>query len=121
MVTDRDSGHEPVGPDGYADRTSVLSIALHEAAIPYVRSDWGRASRIIGENLAKLRTRARGPLAHEWIDEWESAWAAGPEGIVAVARMRGERGNDLRQMTPLAGVLPFDIRADIAMGLRRVS
>lgn len=112
---------EATAPRPYANRTSVLSTALHEAAVPYILSEWERSERIIEDNLAKLRARTRGPLALRWLEEWEAAWRSGPEDLAALALLEGEHGDDLRQMTPLAGVLPFDVRAEVTANLRRVS
>lgn len=106
-------------PGEYVDRGIILSRALHAAAEPYIRTEWSRARRIIASNLARQRTHAHGPLAQKWTHEWERAAAQGPEAVIALSRLRGEHGNDLRQMTPLAGVLPYAIQRRIALELPR--
>lgn len=110
-----DSDSRPV------DRTVVLSRALHGAVEPFILQDWERAREVMIKNIAMQRARAQSAYVNSWIDRWESAIDAGPEAVVALSRTTGERGDDLRQMTPLAGVLPFEIQRRIARKLPRVS
>lgn len=109
------------GEPEYIDRTIILSRALHTAVEPFIREDWPKALRVITNNIAKQRARTRGPLVRGWIDEWEQAAQRGPEAVIELSRTPGERGNDLRQMTPLAGVLPFELQQKIARETPRVS
>jgi hypothetical protein len=87
-------------------RSAELSLQLHRAALPYLWKDWDRASKIIRANLEKQRRLVHSPMALAWISEWEKAVDSGPDAIEVIVAQRGERGDDLRQMTPLAGVLP---------------
>jgi hypothetical protein len=102
------------------DRTVVLSRALHRAVEPFILQSWERAREVMVKNIAMQRARARSAYVTSWIDTWESALNAGPEAVVALSRTSGERGDDLRQMTPLAGILPFEIQQRIARELPRV-
>lgn len=99
-------------------REVELSLALHKAAVPHLISDWGRVEPIIRQNLARYRERPRSPLAQSWVDEWQAAVEQGPEAVSEVALTPDERGHDLRQMTPLAGVLTQQERLDIITSLR---
>ncbi|UPL15703.1 hypothetical protein [Microbacterium galbinum] len=113
-------GRSPrAGSPGRVDRTVILSRALHAAVEPYVLADWERAREIMLRNIAKQIPRARSPLARGWLSEWEDAIRRGPEAVIDLSRLEGEHGNDLRQMTPLAGVLPFEIQRKIALELPR--
>ncbi len=57
-------------------------------------------------NVPKLRDTVRGPLAHEWIDQWEGALRKGSVSeLIELCLSPGERGIDLRQVGPFAGVL----------------
>ncbi len=103
------------------DRNVALSRALHRAVEPCILQDWERAREVMVKNIAMQRVRARSAYVIGWTDTWESALNAGPEAVVALSRTPGERGDDLRQMTPLAGVLPFEIQQRIARELPRVS
>lgn len=102
------------------DRTVVLSRALHRAVEPFILQDWERACEVMIKNIAMQRARARSAYVNSWIDTWESALNAGAEAVIVLSRTPGERGDDLRQMTPLAGILPFEIQQRIARELPRV-
>lgn len=99
-------------------REAELSWHLHRAAVPYVLNNWAEAERIIRANLGFLKNRPRAQLAQEWVREWEAAADRGPEAVAEVAMMDGERGDDLRQVSPLAGVLPQDIRMQVLRHVR---
>ncbi len=88
------------------NRSVELSIQLHRAVLPFLRQNWASSQQIIRENLVKQRNLVHSPVALGWIEEWEQATNAGPDAIEAIALQRGERGDDLRQMTPLSGILP---------------
>jgi hypothetical protein len=107
------------GVPARVDRTVILSRALHAAVEPYILADWERARTIMLRNIEKQLPRARNPLVRGWISEWEYAIRQGPEVVIALSRIEGEHGDDLRQMTPLAGVLPFEIQRGIAIELPR--
>lgn len=101
------------------DRTVILSCALHAAVEPYILADWERARTIMLRNIDKQLPRAQNPLVRGWIAEWEEAIRQGRDAVIVLSRLEGEHGNDLRQMTPLAGVLPFEIQRKIALELPR--
>jgi hypothetical protein len=66
----------------------------------------GEEIRRIGlRNLARQRQRPGSSLRESWMDEWERLLHGPDEELAAGMLQLGERGNDLRQMTPLAGVL----------------
>ncbi|WP_336653003.1 MULTISPECIES: hypothetical protein [unclassified Leucobacter] len=99
-------------------REAELSLQLHSAALPFLRQDWPTARRLMRSNLALLKRRRRAPLAEGWVREWETAVEAGPEAVAAVALTEGERGIDLRQVSPLAGVLPQHVRLQVLKQVR---
>lgn len=99
-------------------REATLSVALHRAALPYVYRDWSAARRVMQFNLDRMKMRRRAPLAEGWVAEWQQALNIGPEAVEQVALMPGERGDDLRQMTPFAGVLPQDVRLEVIRQVR---
>lgn len=68
-------------------------------------------------NIGKQIPHALNPLTRGWIAEWEHAIRMAPDAVIALSRLDGEHGNDLRQRTPLAGVLPFEIQQKIALKL----
>lgn len=99
-------------------REAEQSLQLHIAALPYLRENWPEKQQIIRKNLALLNRRRRSDLAQSWVDEWAAAIEQGPEAVEAVALTPGERGDDLRQVTPLAGVLPDDVRLQVIYQVR---
>lgn len=102
-------------------REAELSWHLHRAALPYLRADWPAAQRTMRANLTRFKQTRRAPLAESWVDEWWQAVEEGPDAVESVAMMPGERGNDLRQMSPLAGLLPQDVRMQVIRELRSVA
>ena len=98
-------------------RTAELSLQLHRAACQYLREDWEASRTLLRENLAWLQSRRRAPLAESWIADWATAIEAGPDAVERIALMPGERGEDLRQVSPLAGVLPEEVRLRVLQDL----
>lgn len=99
-------------------REAELSYQLHLATLPYLYEDWSTVQRTIRANLDLLKRRPRAVQAQGWIHEWEAALEEGPEALERVAMTPGERGTDLRQVTPLAGVLPFQVRLQVIQQVR---
>lgn len=99
-------------------REVELSYELHRAVLPYLRRDWPAAEEKIRTNINRFNRRPRAKLAQGWVREWECAVDQGPEAVAAVALTAGERGNDLRQVSPLVGVLPQSVRAQVLQQVR---
>lgn len=99
------------------NRAAEVSLRLHRAAVKYVVADWESAESVIRANLSWLQSRRRAPLAESWIAEWAAAVDAGADAVKRVALTPGERGEDLRQVSPLAGVLPEEERLQVLQSL----
>lgn len=99
-------------------REAELSWQFHRAVVPYLQENWPNTQRIIRANLALLKRRPRAQLARGWVREWEIAAELGPDAVAAVAMTEGERGEDLRQVSPLAGVLPQEVRLRVLQQVR---
>jgi len=56
------------------------------------------------ENLETMRSAARGQ-ARSWLDEWERLLDGPMEDLLLALTSRSQRGRDLRQNSPFAGVL----------------
>lgn len=95
------------------NRAADVSLQLHRAAVQHLLKDWAAAEPVIRANLERLRSRRRAPLAETWVAEWVAAVEAGPEAVARVALTPGGRGEDLRQVSPLAGVLPEEERLQV--------
>jgi predicted transcriptional regulator len=60
--------------------------------------------------LDRMRSRVRGPGADRWLQEWARILALPPERMVAAFLIGGEAGDDLRQVSPLLGIVTEDER-----------
>jgi hypothetical protein len=76
---------------------AVAAAALHDfqAAHRIGRAGLRRARGVVGQNAG----------ARRYLDDWEAALAEGPQKGRAVLLDRSDYGHDMRQMSPLAGVL----------------
>lgn len=87
---------------------------MHRAAVPYLYSDWVKAEAQIRGHLALLRTRPRAAVIGRELNEWEAAIDAGPNEVERLALLTGRHGEELREASPLAGILPDEERLRIA-------
>lgn len=87
-------------------RSVELSLALHRAVMPFMYADWPATRTILLRNLSRMKEWRLSTTARSWVSEWETAVERGPDAVEKVAFTPGERGADLRQMSPFAGVLP---------------
>ncbi len=78
---------------------------LHREVVRQLRTDPKRVLTIAQRNLERMGARPRNPLAEQWLAEWAKAVRTGPEALETLALRTDERGNDLRQVSPFAGVL----------------
>lgn len=93
----------------------VRSLALHTAAVELMRADESlieKALDILARWDAHVSTGSK-PLRDEWVRilrerDWESALSV------------GERGNQLRQASPVACVLPTAQRLAIIQATKRL-
>ena len=84
-------------------RDQARSMALHIA----ISQEWRKREReIIGIGRRNItRMRAQNPHASPLLEEWERILEGTTEQILARMLDPGERGRELRQVTPFAGVL----------------
>ncbi len=95
-----------IGTTRQAPRSEELvQCELHRRIIPKVIADPDHVRKVARRNLEQMRSRRQSPLSAGWIAEWEHL-IAGPVGpLIATLVRTDERGIDLRQMSPFAGVL----------------
>lgn len=106
--------HSWVGPPMTWDQ--ARSLALHTTI---ARRFQERPEEIIDKarrNLAVMR--AANPNAHELLDAWEAILDGTSMQIVAAMLDPSERGRDMRQVTPFAGVLTAAERRDALRAFR---
>lgn len=92
-------------------REERVSYELHLAVAQKVREDPQPVLSKARTNLQRMASRTRGAHAHGWVAEWNTLVNGGDINRL-VESMLGtdERGIDLRQMTPFAGVLSQEER-----------
>lgn len=79
------------------------SLALHHAAARRLRQEPARFERVKG-TLARWRATVH-PASQPLLAQWEALVAQGLEACLRAAEDPSERGQTLRQASPLAGVL----------------
>lgn len=91
-------------------REDRVIYELHRAVAQKILDAPEEVRATARHNLGRMRLRPRNPYAESWLDEW-SALIDGPvESLIETMLRADERANDLRQMTPFAGVLTDDER-----------
>ena len=92
-------------------RDQARSLALHQAIVEAMMADPEAVLDAGRGNL--VRMRRSNPAARELLDEWGRILRQPVQQIAARTLDPGERGRDLRQVTPFAGVLDPRRRADV--------
>jgi len=93
-----------------ARREDRVSYELHRAVAEKVLEDPQTVLSKARSNLQRMRARTRDAYASGWVREWESLVTGDVTALVAGMLRPDERGIDLRQMTPFAGVLSQEER-----------
>ena len=92
-------------------RNRARALALAAAAAGEVRRDFGQAGALARENIDTMRDVVGDNAAAKWLDEWESLLSAGPDAVRAALLDPSGHGDDMRQMSPFAGLLGPAARA----------
>ena len=85
-------------------RVEEKSLAIHRLIAGRLLQNPTRTLKKARSNLNRLRSADRGHSAI-WLDEWDNLLEGPTDEIVTDMLARTQRGIDLRQMTPFAGVL----------------
>lgn len=92
-------------PERPAQREDQFGYQLH-ITIAGLLPQRGDEIREIGRrNLARMRQRSGSAIRDSWLDEWENLLNGSDDELTTGMLQIGERGNDLRSMSPFAGVL----------------
>lgn len=95
----------------FSRREDRVSYELHRAVADKVAKDPQVVLAKATSNLKKLGVRVRDAYARGWVAEWETLVTAGDvQKLREVMLSADERGIDLRQMSPFAGVLSLEER-----------
>jgi hypothetical protein len=62
--------------------------------------------------LGRMRSKVHGSQALRWLDEWAVILRLPPERMVEAFLIGGEAGDDLRQVSPLLGIVTEDERVE---------
>lgn len=85
-------------------RVEEKSLAIHRQIAARLLQNPVPTIKKARTNLARLRGADAGHSAR-WIDEWDAILDRSPDEIATAMLARTQRGIDLRQMTPFAGVV----------------
>lgn len=92
-------------------REDRVSYELHRAVAEKIREDPEPILDKARTNLQKMASRRRDAYSEGWVEEWSTLVNDGDLRRLVEGMLRpDERGNDLRQMTPFAGVLSEEER-----------
>lgn len=98
-------------------RDQRRSLWLAFAIAGRIVGDPDHARTLAYENLESMRRTSRGQ-ARVWLDEWERLLAGPIEDLLAALTSRSQRGRDLRQNSPFAGVISDTERGDVLASWR---
>ncbi len=98
-------------------RDQRRSLWLAFATAGRIVSGPDRARSLAHRNLESMRRTSRGQ-ACVWLDEWERLLAGPLEDLLAALTSRSQRGRDLRQNSPFAGVISETERDDVLASWR---
>jgi hypothetical protein len=84
---------------------------LHRAIARHVLAGELSLARAEAE-LAGMRSRVHGSRALRWLDEWGEILRLPPADMVEAFLVGGEAGDDLRQVSPLLGIVTEDERVE---------
>lgn len=91
-------------------RQRHIRMGMAAATAVRVRERWPEARALALQQLEAMETQARGVSATRTVELWRRALDQGPEFAAQLLVRTGEQGDDLRQLTPFAGVLTDDER-----------
>ncbi|WIB65529.1 helix-turn-helix transcriptional regulator [Curtobacterium sp. MCBD17_040] len=106
----------PAAP--FERREDRVSFELHRAVAKKLIDDPDSVLSVVPDNLKKMRDRVHGPLAHEWLNEWERLTTSSVGALVDAMLATNEHAAELRQNSPFAGALSQDERIE---AIRRAS
>ena len=108
-------GQKPVGK---LTREQIRSLWLHQAVARRIVIDPDRTLRRARVNLRLLKAAHPRGVAARWLGEWERLLDGPVDGLLEALTSRSERGCDLRQNSPFAGVLTQRERGRILENFR---
>jgi hypothetical protein len=86
-------------------RRELRSLAVAAAVAAAAERDFAAAERIGRANLARSAAMVEDGPSRRWVDAWAAALDEGPHAVRAILLDPTDAGHDLRQMSPLAGLI----------------
>lgn len=108
-------GQKPVGK---LTREQIRSLWLHQAVARRIVIDPERTRRRARANLRRLKAAHPRGVAARWLGEWERLLDGPVDESLEALTSRSERGCELRQNSPFAGVLTQRERGRILENFR---
>jgi hypothetical protein len=105
-------------PAGKLTREQIRSLWLHQAVARRIVIDPERTLRRARANLRRLKAAHPRGVAARWLGEWERLLDGPVDESLEALTSRSERGCELRQNSPFAGVLTQRERGRILENFR---
>jgi transcriptional regulator with XRE-family HTH domain len=86
-------------------RRELRSLAIAAAVAAAVERDVEGARRLARSNLARAASLTSSQASSRWSDEWSAALDGGSDAIRSILLDPSAHGHDMRQMTPLSGLI----------------
>jgi hypothetical protein len=110
LTRSRDDSALP--PPAQYDRAEArYHYELHRAIARHILRGEVSLARAETE-LARMRGKVRGSGADRWLADWAAILTLPPERMVEAFLVDGEVGEDLRQVSPLLGIVTEDERVE---------
>jgi hypothetical protein len=88
----------------------LRSLAVGAAVVAAAERDFAAAERIGRANLARSAAMVGDGPSRRRVDAWAAALDEGPQAVRVILLDRTDHGHDLRQMSPLAGLITDEER-----------
>ncbi|MCL2595252.1 MAG: hypothetical protein FWD83_07010 [Promicromonosporaceae bacterium] len=106
-------------------RSDRIKLEYHRAIVDHLRIDHRRVRSIGLDNVIKMRQQYErdgwGQSGTVWLDEWEQLLNEPLDQLIDGCLRADEHGNDMRQVSPFAGVISQDERLAAIRRAREVT
>lgn len=103
----------PAGAAKDRARRQRRSLALAAATAAAIESDPGAARSLASKNLRRMTAAVGDNTARRWLDAWAEVIEGPVEEIRDTLLDPSQHGDDMRQMTPFAGLLSEEERRSV--------
>lgn len=103
----------PASAENQHKRLDARSLALHALIAGKLAADPGMIQLKVLPNIAKFKRVHSGSGTERLLEEWEAASKAGMPALLRMCIDPSERGQQLRQTSPLTGILTPEERRSV--------